>query len=631
MKSKANGSVLGIAATSRVVQAVLLREGPDGLEVLRRFSRQRSRGAGLSPSAVGAMHEPAHEQVGSGQDFTIQFGDAAGAGRELFLASEFGGLDREGGDESGASASVATFELELRDLLDECRDSGYDAPTLGFALAAADAAFVEVRVPEAGKPRKPDHAHLVELLTQQHRGLFEEERVAFLPMTPGEDGLPRYLAVFPKLTDPVAATLRTMRDEKERLPLVGLIDAEVPLLAGLARLAQRQLRADAEEGGASPEQPPADATLTLDVDADPYAYSEADSFTTFAESFSANAFAPRRFTLPPDGQPLRTLVVRAGFEDTLVLFMQGEVVQHCESLRSLTAFDAPETLCSRVLLQQDEHGLGDVHHVVLLSEERERELIETFEMFFPDARVEALRDHLPRQDDGQETAGAAVVAATAAALRLCGSPAADTFDEINFLPKKLARRRVEMPFTWHMAALSVMIVFTSLFFAASYSNGAGEIESYRERIGRYSDAEVATDLRSLQAGIDSMQAVHQTYIRALQVLDTLLVGSDRWSRALEGTAQTASAVKGVWIESMVPSATGLQLVGTATSRERVVTFAQRIEGTIQTLAFSEIREWPVYTFEMQVPVRNELPEAARYLREQVELPEPAAPHDALHQ
>lgn len=595
MKNRSNIQVLGVTATSRAVHGVLVREGLDGPEVLRRFSRPRSRStAGLSPSTVGAA-EGVLDTAG-GHDFTIQFGDTAGASRELFLASEFGGLEKEGGDD-GAAAPPATFELELRDLLDEVRDAGFDDPVVAFALASGDAAFVELRVSEPPKGRKVDQGFLVELLGQQYKGLFEEERVAFLPMTPGEDGLQRYLAVFPKLSDPVAATLRTMREAHERLPAVQLLDAEVPLFVGLARLAQRQLGAE----------PPPEETAPEGLD----------------DAFAFNPFGPRRFNRPPEGQPLHTLVVRAGADDTLVLFLQGEVLHHCESLRSLTAFDAPETVCSRVLLQQDEHGLGDVHHVLLLSEEREAELIETFEMFFPDARVESMRDYLPRLEDGAD-APAGLVPATAVALRLSDDTTEGLFAEINFLPKRLAGRRVRLPFTWHMAALSVLIVFTTLFFAVSYSNGASEIESYRMRLDQVGGGAAAADVASLQAQIDSMQALHQTYMRALEVLDTLLVGSDRWSRALERTARETAAVRGIWVESMTPAAGALQFLGTSTSRDRIVMLAQRLDATLKELTFSEIREWPVYTFHMEVPLHDALPAAALYLREQVELPDDTA-------
>lgn len=594
MKShKSTSCTLGIAATARTVQAVLLQQGPDGPEVLRRFSRPRSRGvAPLSPSGVTpAAAEFAQEAPGAGQDFTIQFGDVAAGGRELFLASEFAGLDKEGGDELGVAGPVATFEFELRDLLDECRDSGYPDPVVGFALAAGDMAFFELRVTDPPKNRKLDDAYLLEMLGHQYKGPVEQDRVAFIPMTPGDEGVRRFLALFPKASDPVTATLRTIRDSKEPLPQVRLFDAEVALLVGLARQAQRQLRAEPDE--------PAEAMDPMDE--------------------AAYFFMPRRPALPPEGQPIHTLVVRAGMDDTLVLFMQGEVLYHCETLRSLTAFDSPETLCSRVLLQQDEHGMGDVHHVLLLSEERRPDLLETFEMFFPDARVELLQDYLPAQEEYGDNSPVGIATATAVALRLLDNPDG-AFENVNFIPRKLATRGVRLPITWQMMALGAVTVFTTLFFLVSYSNGASEIESYRSRINLHSEGDMSTDLQVLQASIDSMEALHQTYLRSLQVLDTLLVGSDRWSRVLEKTARDAAIVKGVWIESMTPSGNTLQLTGTATARDNVVAFARRLDATINSLVFSEIREWPVYSFELQVVVKDELPAAARYLREQVEIP-----------
>lgn len=594
--------VLGITATSRAVQAVLLQPGPDGPETLRRFSRQRTRGAAASPSAVPTgMPEVPAEPAGTMPDFTIQFGDKAG-GSDLFLASEFGVVEKEAGDESTpASAPVVTFELELRDILDECRDAGYDSPVVAFALAAGDASYVEVRVPEAPKGRKVDDTYLAELLTQQYKGLFDENRVTFLPMTPGEEGGERYLAVFPKQADPVTATLRSMREAKERMPMLRLIDAEVPLYVGLARRAQHHLLNEPTGGEAPDEDAPFEFAPPVTV-----------------------------YRRPAEGQPLHTLVVRAGTEETLVLFLKGETIHHCENLRSLTAFDAPETVCSRVLLQQDEHGLGEVHNVLIVSEEREPDLIETFEMFFPDARVESMRDYVPRSDDAP--GGSAIVSSTAAALRLIGDPDLDdVFPESNFLPRKLAARRVRLPFTWHMAALSVMVVFTSIFFVVSYSSGAQEIDAYRARVSTFAEEEVTQDIETLQAQIDSMQALHATYTRALQVLDTLLVGSDRWSRALDKASREAATVKGVWIESMSPEGTGLHLAGTATSRDRIVALAERLDATIATLTFSEIREWPVYTFNMQMEVPDELPAAARYLREHVVLTPPDSAETSIAQ
>ncbi|MEZ4703235.1 MAG: hypothetical protein R2834_23100, partial [Rhodothermales bacterium] len=133
------------------------------------------------------------------------------------------------------------------------------------------------------------------------------------------------------------------------------------------------------------------------------------------------------------------------------------------------------------------------------------------------------------------------------------------------------------------------------------------------------------DPRQLQARIDSFDAVTASYLNALNVLDGLLHGSDQWSRTLEKISRETSEVGSIWIDSWRPNGQMLEISGNATSRDRIVQLAQRIDGNIEAQVFSEIREAPVFTFRMRVPIVIELPEAAKYLREQVNhLEEPTA-------
>jgi hypothetical protein len=70
----------------------------------------------------------------------------------------------------------------------------------------------------------------------------------------------------------------------------------------------------------------------------------------------------------------------------------------------------------------------------------------------------------------------------------------------------------------------------------------------------------------------------------------------------------------------------------------VVQFAERMDATIEEVSFDEIRDYPVYRFITSVPVRDELPEVARYLRENaeasaamqgpLEAPDPLADYDS---
>ena len=593
MAKQVTKHTLGVMITSRAVHAALLESGSDGPKVIRRFMRQRTSRFSAAQSALPELQDPDDPT-----DFSVQFSEGASSMENMFIGSEFSGLEFSRQDEGlGQKEQASTFVLELGDILAECRDAGYSAPMLAFVAASSEINLVELTMLGKGKvdldsddkPKKKvskkmaRRGALLELLASQHSGPFEEETVAFLPMTPSEEGMQRYLAVFPKINDPVASTLRTMREQQgRRMPPIRLFDSEVPLYLGLARATRNMV----------PQKPRRATDAIEDVPA-----------MGSDESFN-------------------TLIVRAGAEDTLVLFLQDDTLQQSENLRSLTAYEAPETICSRVLLLQDEYGIGEVQHVLLLSEEREDDLIESFEMFFPDARVESLRQYVPELEDeyAAEVAPGALLPAVGVALRLSDDARyKGVFADVNLLPKQLLRRRITLPVTWHVLALYALLFCTVLFFMARYFTLESEIADHQRSIQSF-QAEigpVTLDAKSLQAKIDSLESVHARYMRAINVLEGLLQGSDKWSRALETMSTEVSDVTGIWIESWNPRGGSLEVSGNATTRDQVVDLAERLNGTIGSLTFSEIRDWPVYSFKMSVPLEQGLPKAAEYLRQQV--------------
>lgn len=591
--SRKSDRVLSVAATARTVHAVLLETGPDGPEVVRKFSRQRAVATGAYEATVPKPAGKKEAAMGGGDDFTIEFGDGSSSDNNLFMSSEFGAIQNDGEEGNADVSQAASFEFELGDIISEAGDAGYDDAVLAFTLSPADATLVEIKVESKNKP---DRNTLLDALTMQHKGTFDDERVVFVPMTQLKEGERRYLAVSPKRIDSVSKSISTLREGNDRLPPVDLVDAEVTTLLGLARAAKD--------------------SFGFHGDADP------DEFVQIYDDEGEEAASAKEAKNEKEGKKekaVNTLVVRAGAEDTLVLFMSGNTLHHCEILRSLTTFDQAETICSRVLLQQDEHGISEVEHVLVLSEEREDDLADSFEVFFPDSKVERLRSYLPSFDETDtEDAATSIVSATAAALRALDDPSyAPLFEDVNFLPKKLAKQPIKLPLNWNVVAMSVAIVLTTLFFMAKYTTAESEISSYREELRDVAPEEVTADISDLQARIDSMDHLYKTYTRAIEVLDTLLIGSDRWSRVLENTSKEASNVRGLWIESFQQQGPNIQLSGNATSREQVVLFASRINGTIESLVFSEIREAPVYTYSMAIPVSDSLPEAARYLRDNV--------------
>jgi Tfp pilus assembly protein PilN len=585
MSNQSDDLFLGVMVVGNTLHAVLLRSTARDTSVLRRFTRQwGTHFAETTPDEAGPGFQ---DDGGEEDDFTnIQFGDEGGmGGNDMFLGSEFEDAS-SGGDlgtpQMSTESGPSSFVLELDDILAECRDNGYENPTLAFCASNEYVEQTELTLPSedlkssegSSRRRKQLYQHL----TEEHAVGVERERVAFLPMTPGAGEQARYLALHPGVEDPITPTLRTMREENSRnLSPIRFMDTETSLYVGLARLAFR---------------------------GSPFEDEERDEQTA-AEG--------------------NTLIVGAGAEDTLVTFLEDGTPHHTEMLQSLSAFDSAETICSRVLLLQDEYGTGPIQQVLLLSDEDELGLVDSFEMFFPDARVEALQTTLPalvqprEDDDAEDALGGPVGAAAGAAVRAADDERhAHLFEDVNLLPSEVMKRRFRMPISWQNVAVLAMLFLTVMFFMWRFFDQRNQMDDARRELRRYRQANAEqVSPQVLQARIDSLESTAEGLHKSLDVLDDLLVGSSQWSRAMEKTAREVAAVEGIWVESWTPQGSELTLAGNAVGRDRVVGLAERTNGSIEKLTFSEIRDWPVYSFTLNVPLEQKLPRAARYLRQRM--------------
>lgn len=584
--------VLGVHVTADRVNGVLVRATGETYEPLRQFVRNRAEsqfgstiGGALSPDEVGSSDEPAF--ASDAADVTVQFG---GVG-EIDFSAEFAGMGVttdaafEAPSTTGeVEAKAQPIVFELRDILEECAEAGFAPPALAFAVDAPDVVYAEVSVPpekkgkkapKKGKDQKDGPAapaadgaepapvkreRLVELLPDV--GVrYDKDRAVFLPMTP-RDGLARYLAVAPAASEPVAESLEMLREQGAyRKVAYRTLEAEVPLLVGLVRQ-----------------------------------------------------------TLKPEPGE-NTAVVRVGAEDTVVLLLSGGRIQHYEQMQSVTAFDGPDTVCSRVLLQQDVQGVGTVHNVVVVSEEREKELVQGFAAFYPEARVETLREGMARQGlvgPYGPLAPAVVEAAGAAVAGHLAGVRGGPFEDTNLLPARLLRRRpkLALSFEWHTLVAAVLLVMSGLYFTSLYVSQKNEIADAERRLAEY-PPEARMSAPQLQARIDSLHERQASLTASLVALDSLLVDSDRWTQTLLRTTRAAAQTGGVWIEEWEPDGHDISIHGYATTRGTVVGLAARLDATIEEVSFEDIREYAVYSYRMRFTQPPELPQITRVMREQV--------------
>lgn len=600
----AHGPALGVVVTPRTAYAVLLEATPGGSRIVRRLTRNRSQHAAVVDAARPAEGFDSYGAEAHAHGFgaqriedggaMLEFGAAGDHVGDLFLTSEFGDLQQNvqrGVPE--APTKLDTFTLELQDFLTECREGLRTDPMLALVSAPGDAVYAELRVADLGKEKAARRAARVQALLHDAVPDADAARALFLPMTPAEDGTERVLAVAPRREDSTTETLRQLREVYGGRPPARLIDTELTLFIGLARLAEATSPRVHGDGVARPDLFSGDSLGD--------GTSDDAALSTAAGS---------------------TLVVRAGLDETFVLVLREGALHHFAHLRAITTYDAPETICSRLLLEQDEHGLGEFSRVLVRAEQNEAALLEHLRFYFPGARAEGLVHATP---DVEEAAtgnpdDAFFLPAYAAALRLVGpAEQVEAFPEINLLPKELTKRRRVVPYTWHVYALIGLLFATVFFFTTRYFTLKAEIETQEARVTALAPEVLELSVLQLQARIDSLTALQQQLSHSLTVLDTLLIGSDRWSRALEKLSVEAANVRGVWVERWEADSTYVTLVGNATARDRIVRLAERVGGEIESLTFAEIRDFPVFTYRIRLPLSRELPEAARYLREQVQV------------
>ena len=150
--------VLGVTATARNVHAVLVKESDAGPVIVRQFHRT------IGDSQSYAPLTPEVNENDS-TDVTFSVGSDTVDPNSLFLAGEFGKSQSGGGFDGGAEMpddmsavhSVIKFDLELLDIISECKNAGYEHFKLAFALPSSLLRSDEIKARGKGAAKSMDN------------------------------------------------------------------------------------------------------------------------------------------------------------------------------------------------------------------------------------------------------------------------------------------------------------------------------------------------------------------------------------------------------------------------------------------------------------------------------------------
>jgi len=300
-----------------------------------------------------------------------------------------------------------------------------------------------------------------------------------------------------------------------------------------------------------------------------------------------------------------TAIVYVGVEFSRIIFMRGEEHLHFAPLIT-EGIDSPyldNRLYSRILLEQDNLALSKLDRIVLTGYAHRLRLREFLASRFPAVHIDyvqvsALRRMKPEEQTGEICSEYAVPIATAwRALQ----PRNRNFAPTNLLPVALIERQKFFKVAWH-GYLIMVLLFLSTFYFTWHSLKLGTEVRAKDALLTQKQDQLAENL-AYKAAIEQISKKIEMRKGAIAVYDSLVPGSDQWTRMLMKTTTKVRELGSMWITSITSTADGgMVMSGYALYRARIPKLASFYNrATLRHIAERFIRDRKVYEFEIYVP------------------------------
>ncbi len=300
-----------------------------------------------------------------------------------------------------------------------------------------------------------------------------------------------------------------------------------------------------------------------------------------------------------------TTVVYVGVEFSRIIFMKGEKHLHFAPLIT-EGVDSPNLdnrLYSRILLEQDNLAIPQVRRIVLTGYAHKIRVREFLGARFPSAEVDYLTFGTLEKADAEQRphevcSEYAIPIATAwRALQ----PKNKSFSPTNLLPSSLIERQKFFKLSWH-GYLIMALLFFSAFYFTWHSLKLGLQIRARTDVLSERQHRLAENL-SMKAAIEDLMKKIELRKGAIAVYDSLVPGSDQWTKLLTRTTNKVRELGSMWITNINSTAEGgMVMSGYALYRTRIPKLAAFYErATLRHVAEKLIRDRRVYEFEIYVP------------------------------
>jgi hypothetical protein len=300
-----------------------------------------------------------------------------------------------------------------------------------------------------------------------------------------------------------------------------------------------------------------------------------------------------------------TVIVYVGVEFTRLIFMRGDHFYQFAPIlgEGYDSPNLPNTIYSRLLLEQDNLGLPRINRIVLAGESHRIALKEFLLQQLPDQDVDYLL--MPEIDTSalspeQQAEVSAFAVPIGAAWRFLDqhNPA---FYRINLLPDSIRESQRVFKLAWHGYMLLTLLFLFTLFFTWQVSSKSRELRDLKESL-TLKESQQAENLQ-LSNSIDALQQQLTRYRASLALYDSLVPGSERWSRVLTQLSHGVEDLNSLWItEFNAGKETSVVLTGFTVYRTRIPRIAALFDNaTLKEVTVQAIRNQEVYKYTIDIP------------------------------
>lgn len=316
-----------------------------------------------------------------------------------------------------------------------------------------------------------------------------------------------------------------------------------------------------------------------------------------------------------------SVIVYVGTEFSRLIFMQGNKLSHIAPIIGEGIelfFPSEEALSelvnkirSRMLLQQDNLNISQVHNIILTGGACRKEFEKAFfEWFEEDVKIEPLSlSNLENLTGNKKEFNDLPNYANAlgAAWRAIDS-SKNGFYNVDLIPFKIREEQKVLKLGaigWTLLALIFLLTFFFTLKIGQLGQTTGNLES--KLLQKKSELAYLQDINT-KVEIENKKYTY--YVNTFGVLDSLVVGTYTWSSFLKTVTAEAEEVGNIWITEISrfgpKSAT---LKGYAMDRKKIPAFSDSLANSLlKQVLIQEINSKTVFSFEIEAEVKDRRPE-----------------------